>query len=67
MEKEVIKKLLSLAEQREAFWQSIEDKAETFPTLFLEGYYEIIKELANLILILDGWKVSDHDCLFILK
>ena len=39
------KELLALAEHREAFWENIKIKSKDFPSLFLEGYYEIIKEL----------------------
>ncbi len=39
-------------------------KAKLFPSLFLEGHYEIIKELATALLILDGWKALNHECLF---
>lgn len=56
--------LLKLAEHREQFWKSIAEKAKTYPSLFLEGQYEIIKELATAILRLDGWKALNHECLF---
>lgn len=56
--------LVKLAEHREAFWNSILPKAKMFPSLFLEGYYEIIKELATAILLMDGWKALNHECLF---
>ncbi len=56
--------LLKLAEHRETFWRSVMPKAKLFPSLFLEGHYEIIKELATALLILDGWKALNHGCLF---
>jgi hypothetical protein len=56
--------LLALADHKVAFWKAVEDKAPTYPSLFIEGNYEIIKELATAILCLDGWKADNHDCLF---
>ncbi len=56
--------LLKLAVHREAFWSGVIPKVKYFPSLFLEGSYEIIKELATAILILDGWKALNHECLF---
>lgn len=58
------KELLVLAEHREQFWNTTKDKAKLFPSLFLEGHYEIIKELCTAILALDGWKALNHECLF---
>ncbi len=56
--------LLKMAQHREVFWQSVNNKSKQFPSLFLEGYYEIIKELCTAILALDGWKALNHECLF---
>lgn len=39
--------LVKLAGHREAFWKSVKEKAKAYPSLFFEGYYEIIKELAT--------------------
>ncbi len=58
------KELLALAEHRELFWDNVKNKSKEFPSLFLEGYYEIIKELCTAILALDGWKALDHECMF---
>lgn len=58
------KELLALADHKAAFWKAIEEKAQLYPSLFIEGQYEIIKELATAILCLDGWKADNHDCLF---
>jgi hypothetical protein len=58
------KELLILAEHKELFWKSISEKAKEFPSLFIEGYYEIVKELSTAILTLDGWKSLNHECLF---
>lgn len=58
------KELLSLAEHKEEFWNTTREKAKLFPSLFLEGYYEIIKELCTAILALDGWRALNHECLF---
>lgn len=32
--------------------------------MYLEGHYEIIKELCTALLLLDGWKALNHECLF---
>lgn len=56
--------LLALADHKTTFWKDVEDKAPAYPSLFIEGNYEIIKELATAILCLDGWKADNHDCLF---
>lgn len=56
--------LLRLAEHREKFWQNVHSKSEQFPSLFLEGHYEIVKELCTAILALDGWKAVNHECMF---
>lgn len=65
-EKEInkAKELLALAEHKLAFWEEVEDKAQKYPSLFVEGYYEVIKELVVAVLALDGWKSDNHDCLF---
>ena len=57
--------VLALAEHRETFWNSVQDKAVLFPSLFIEGHYEIIKELCTAILALKGWKATNHECLFL--
>jgi len=46
--------LLKLAEHREQFWKSVLPLAKEYPSLFIEGYYEIVKELCTAILVLDG-------------
>lgn len=56
--------LVKLAEHLEAFWNGVMPKVKMFPSLFLEGHYEIIKELATAVLIMDGWKALNHECLF---
>ena len=56
--------LLALAEHREEFWNDVKEKSKDFPSLFLEGHYEVIKELCTAILALDGWKALSHECLF---
>lgn len=58
------KELLFLAEHKLAFWEKIKKESKEYPTLFLEGHYEIIKELVVAILTLDGWRSENHDCLF---
>ena len=59
-----VEELLSLAEHKLSFWEEVKNKGDKYPTLFLEGHYEIIKELVVAILTLDGWRSDSHDCLF---
>jgi len=47
--------MLKLIEQRENFTSRI-DKTE-FPTIVVEGYYEIIKELVSVYLLVNGAKM----------
>ncbi len=56
--------LFAFAQHKLLFWKEVEEKAQKYPSLFLEGYYEIIKELIVAILALDGWTCSNHECLF---
>ncbi len=63
-DKSMASELLKLAEHRASFWESVRDKDKQFPSLFLEGHYEIIKELCTAILALEGWKALNHECLF---
>ena len=63
------KELLNLTKHRESFWEELEEDAakeygKKYPSLFLEGYYEIVKELLTAITCLDGWKATNHECLF---
>jgi hypothetical protein len=53
-DKEKAKSILKLAEEREQFLQKI--KISGFATIFTENYYEIIKELATAVLLVDGLK-----------
>lgn len=55
-DKEKVKSILQLTEEREAFVSTIDH--EKFSTNASENYYEIIKELANALLLLDGLKTS---------
>ena len=58
------KELFAFAQHKLSFWKEVEEKSQKYPSLFIEGYYEIIKELIVAILAIDGWKCSNHDCLF---
>src|SRR3989344_2737129 len=62
-DKSLALELLKLAEHRQSFWNEVklEDK---YPSLYIEGHYEIIKELCTAILALDGWKAANHECMF---
>lgn len=55
--------LLRIAKHKEQFWKEV-DMAKKYPSLYIEGYYEIIKELCTAVIILDGWKTLNHECLF---
>ena len=62
-DKGLAEELLNFAQHRLDFWNKIQFQND-FPSLVLEGHYEIIKELATAILALDGWNALDHECLF---
>jgi len=53
-DKEKVKSMLNLINDREEFLSLV--NTEKFPTIASEGYYEIIKELATALLLLDGLK-----------
>ena len=55
-DKEKVKSILQLIKEREEFTSSIDHKK--FSTNASENYYEIIKELANALLLLDGLKAT---------
>lgn len=56
-DKEKVKSLLKLIEEREKFLE-LDIK---FPTIIVETYYEIIKELSVASLLLDGLKAIGED------
>lgn len=53
-DKEKIKSMLQLIKEREDFVRTI--NYEKFSTNSAENYYEIIKELASALILLDGFK-----------
>ena len=53
-DKEKARSFLGLIENRERFASSID--LNRFSTIATENYYEIIKELATIVLLLDGLK-----------
>jgi len=55
-DKEKVKSILQLIKEREEFVSSIDH--EKFSTNASENYYEIIKELASALLLLDGLKTT---------
>jgi hypothetical protein len=55
-DKEKVKSILKLIKEREEFISSID--YEKFSTNVSENYYEVIKELANALLLLDGLKTT---------
>lgn len=58
------KEIVKLTEHKLSFWKDVKDHSRKYSSIFIEGHYEIIKELATAILILDGWRSENHDCLF---
>lgn len=58
-DKEKAKSMLRLIENREEFISSI--NIEKFSTIATENYYEIIKELAATLLLLDGFKTTGEN------
>ena len=55
-DKEKVKSILQLTREREDFVSTIDH--EKFSTNASENYYEIVKELANALLLLDGLKTT---------
>ena len=55
-DKEKVKSILQLIKEREEFVSSIDH--EKFSTNASENYYEILKELASALLLLDGLKTT---------
>lgn len=55
-DKEKVKSILGLIKNREKFLSTID--IEKFSTIAAENYYEIIKELATSLLLLDGLKTT---------
>lgn len=53
-DKEKAKSILKLVSEREKFVSSIDN--EKFSTILAENYYEIVKELATALLLLDGFR-----------
>ena len=56
-DKALATELLKLAEHRHNFWKEVELE-DKYPSLYVEGHYEIIKELCTAILALDGWNLT---------
>lgn len=55
-DKEKVKSILQLTKEREDFVKTIDH--DKFSTNASENYYEIIKELASALLLLDGLKTA---------
>ncbi|MDO8509463.1 MAG: hypothetical protein Q7S27_07345 [Nanoarchaeota archaeon] len=55
-DKERVKSILQLIKEREEFVKLIDH--QKFSTNAAENYYEIIKELASALILLDGFKTS---------
>ncbi|HII15545.1 MAG TPA: hypothetical protein HA362_04500 [Nanoarchaeota archaeon] len=62
-DKAMAMEILAVAEHREKFWKEA-NLAHKYSSLYLEGHYEIIKELCTAILAAEGWKALDHECMF---
>lgn len=62
-DKALAAELVAMAAHRERFWKEA-NLSGKYPSLYVEGHYEIIKEMCTAILALDGWKALDHESLF---
>ena len=62
VDKEKINSILKMCSIRLKFMKKQEIDDET-ASLITEGYYEIIKELLTALLLKDGLKSSNHECL----
>ena len=58
-DKEKVKSILYLAEEREKFVSIIDYK--NFPTNAVENYYEIVKELATGLILVEGFKATGEN------
>lgn len=58
-DEEKAKSILQLAKEREDFTKTIDN--EKFSTNAAENYYEIIKELASALILLDGLKSAGEN------
>lgn len=58
-DKEKVESMLKLIRNREEFVSSVD--IEKFSTIATENYYEIIKELATAVLLLDGFKTTGEN------
>ena len=59
---EEARSLLNVAEKRMSFISSAGNRRK-FPSLIVEGYYEVIKELVTALMSLRGFKSYSHECL----
>lgn len=58
-----VRSLVNMAKKRNDFIKSIIVTKENVSFIF-DGYYEVVKELLVAILLKDGWKSQNHQCLF---
>ena len=58
-DKEKVNSILNLIKDRENFVSSIDP--EKFATIVAENYYEIIKELATALLLINGFKAAGEN------
>lgn len=56
------KSLFKMAAKREEFITKSESDKEDYPSIIVEGYYEIIKELITGLMRLQGYKSNNHLC-----
>ena len=61
-DKEKVKSLIEIAESRLKFVKSFEITKET-ASFVIENYYEIIKELLTALLLKNGLRSKNHQCL----
>jgi hypothetical protein len=60
---QLAEELRTMAKHRMDFWQEVHLENK-YPSIYLDGHYEIIKELCAALLALDGWESSNHECMF---
>ncbi len=54
-DKEKAKSIFQMVESRQQFLEDLE-KIKAYPTIIVENYYEVIKELCTAIILIDGYK-----------
>jgi|TARA_B100001964_G_C14044463_1_gene514135 hypothetical protein len=55
--------IINLVKYKLEFWKKVMKTAENYPTILIEAYYELIKELLTALINKEGFKSETHDCL----